>query len=209
MSIPSIRGAGLVARSAVLVAVAALAVGACGSAPPSVAPTVAPTPLITPDPHLPDPTTASAVYLGLGKEGLRLTANNAVAGDADVVERINATYLGWPLNITEYRTTKALAKATKWQVDERPGQGDVPIAFAASNILVTWGPQTGAEPLPPDGQQAAGLTALVVALDRLLAPMRAKSVIPISAPGVVLGPVVDASGSPDATTADSKTSPKP
>lgn len=197
------------ARSAALVAVAAIAVGACGSTPPSVAPTVAPTPTATPNPHLADPTTASAVYRGLGTEGLRLTANNAVAGENDVIERINATYLGWPLNITEYRTTKALAKATKWQVGERPGQGDVPVAFAAANILVTWGPQTGAEPLPPDDRQVAGLTDLVVALDRLLSPVRAKSVVPISAPGVVLGPQVDASGSPDATTADSKTSPKP
>lgn len=197
------------ARSVALVAIATLAFGACGSAPPSVAPTVAPTPLITPNPHLADPTTASAVYLGLGSEGLRLTANNAVAGENDVIERINATYLGWPLNITEYRTAKALQKATKWQVGERPGQGEVPVAIAASNILITWGPQTGAEPLPPDDHQTQGLSDLVVALDRLLSPMRAKSVVPIDAPGVVLGPVPSASGSPDATTADSKTSPKP
>lgn len=199
-------------RRAVRVGVTSAAIvllGACSSPPPSVAPTVAPTPIITPNPHLTDPTTASAVYRGLGAQGLRITANNAVAGDGKFVERINATYMGWPLNITEYSTARALDKATSWDVGDTPGRGEVPIAFAAANVLVTWGPQTGARPQPPDPAQAKGLTDLVVALDRLLSPMRARSVVPISAPGVVLGPVVDASGSPDATTADGRESPKP
>ena len=42
-----------------------------------------PTPLITPDPHLGDPTTADAVFLALAAAGLRMTANNADAGGAE------------------------------------------------------------------------------------------------------------------------------
>ncbi len=102
----------------------ATVLAACGEPPPSVAPTVRPTPVVTPDPHLGDPTTADDVYLGLGRAGLRITANNASAGDdGDLVKRINATYLGWPLAVSEYRTSLALADATDWTGRRAAGPG--------------------------------------------------------------------------------------
>lgn len=69
---------------------------ACGAATASVAPTVAPSPVVTPDPHLPDPTTADDVFRAIGAQGLRLTASNAVTGTGTLVKRINASFGGWP-----------------------------------------------------------------------------------------------------------------
>src|SRR5574338_754723 len=156
MRTPSRRGgrwSGLLIGGLAVIAVSA---AACSSAPPSVAPPVAPTPVITPNPHLTDPTTADAVYRGLGEAGLRITANNASSGEpgTDLVRRINATYLGWPLSLSEFRSSAALAKNTDWAPGEQPGQGDAPVALAAANILIQWGPQTGAHPPKPDARQS-------------------------------------------------------
>jgi hypothetical protein len=211
MRTPSPRGLGTRAGFIALCTMAILGLAACGSTPPSVAPTVAPTPLITPDPHLADPTTADEVYRGLGASGLRITANNASAGgeDPDLIKRINATYLGWPLNVSQYRTSAALVKGTGWEPGEPPGQGEAPVAIAAANILVQWGPQTGEHPATPNERQLNGLKDLVTALDRLLSPLRARTVVRIDVPGVVMGPTTDPSGSSDATTADGGATPKP
>lgn len=209
MRIPSPGGSGTRVLFVALVAVTGLVATACGAAPPSVAPTAAPTPLVTPDPHLSDPTTADEVYRGLGASGLRITANNATSGgeDADLVKRINATYLGWPLNVSEYRSSDALRKDTAWDPGEPPGQGEAPISVAAANILVTWGPQTGERPASPDARQAEGLEELIAALDRLLKPIRARTIVEVSVPGVVLGP--GSSASPDATTAEGQATQAP
>lgn len=212
MRTPTSRGSGTRAVSIALGVSMALVVAACSSPPPSVAPATArPTPVITPDPHLADPTTADAVYRGLGASGLRITANNATAGDADsdLVKRINATFLGWPLNLSEFRSSSALAKATKWKAGERPGRGEAPISIAAANVLVTWGPTTGERPAKPDERQRAGLADLIAAMDRLLSPLRARTVVAVDVPGVVLAPSDEPSGSPDATTAKGEATPKP
>jgi hypothetical protein len=211
MRTPSSGGSGTRVGLVALVAAGMIALAACGSAPPSVAPTVRPTPLVTPDLHLTDPTTADAVYLGLGEAGLRITANNANAGgeDADLVKRINATYLGWPLNVTQFKTTSALTKDTAWTAGEPPGQGEAPIAIAGANILVTWGPQTGEQPASPDARQLDGLADLVTALDRLLRPIRARTVVKLSVPGVVLAPGATPSASSGATTAEGEATSKP
>lgn len=201
MRTPSIREHGRFGLSATSVALATILLAACSSAPPSAAPTVRPTPVVTPDPHLTDPTTADAVYLGLGASGLRMTANNATGGgeNGDLVKRINATYLGWPLNISEFRSSTALAKATDWTPGEKPGQGEAPLAIAAANILVTWGPQTGDHPLAPKDRQVDGLAALVAAMDRLLSPVRARSVVAVTIPGGGVGATSDSAASPGAT----------
>ena len=89
------------------------------------------------------------------------TANSGSDGGA-VVKRINATYLGWPLDVIEFRTSEDLAKAAKWKAGEAPGRGEPPVALAGSNILVKWGPwAVGAKPATPDDRQAAALHALV------------------------------------------------
>jgi hypothetical protein len=176
------------ARSAAALVVAALLLAACGGAQPSAAPTAAPTPLITPNPHLPSPATAQQVFTGLGKAGLRITANTATLGveGSDVVTKIYATYLGWPFDVTQYRSTSALTKVTEWPADEGPGKGEPPVALAGMNILITWGPAvSGAAPGKPDSRQSDGLRALVSALDPLLSPLRARAIVPVAIAGQV------------------------
>ena len=127
-------------RSLAVIALVAVATSACGSPPPSASPVAVATPLITPDPHLADPTTADVVFRALGSGGLRITATNAASGtDGDEpVKRINASYLGWPLIVSQYSSSAALHKATAgWQPGDRPGQGEPPIALTGLNILVT------------------------------------------------------------------------
>lgn len=196
MRLPLNRGAGrLVATLVVAVGV----LGACGGGPPSAAPSVAvATPLITPDPHLEDPTTADAVFLAMAKAGLKLTANNADAGGADkaLVKRINATYLGWPLAVSQYQTTASLSKALAWGDGGKPGQGQPPVAITGLNILVEWGPTTGAEPPTLDPTQLDGLRAMASALDALLSPLQAHAVVAV--PGA--GTSAAASDDPAATT---------
>ncbi len=173
-------------RLAATLIVALAVAAACADAPPSAPPpTAAPTPVITPDPHLADPATADQVFLALGAAGLRLTANNAASGppDGPLVKRINATFLGWPLTVSQYRTTAALQELTAWAPDERPGQGEPSVAIAGLNILVEWGATTGAQPKDPAGPQIQGLIDLATAMDVLLSPLRARSVVAV--PGVV------------------------
>jgi hypothetical protein len=167
----------------VTLVLAGLLAAACSSAVPSASPTLAPTPLVTADPHLKDPTTAQDVFNGLGRAGLRITPNTATAGSdgGAVVTRINGTYLGWPLDVTQYRTSADLAKAAKWTAGDAPGRGEPPVALVGNNILVRWGPWiTGAKPPKPDERQAQGLEALVRATDALLSPLRARTVVPVA-----------------------------
>ena len=187
-------------RRAVVTAVLLTAiVAACGGAAPSSAPPsqARATPVITPDPHLPDPTTADAVLRGLSAAGVRVTANNADAGTGDLVKRVNATFLGWPFAISEFRSSDALTASGAWTPDEAPGQGDPPVGIVASNILIEWGPTTGSEPPTPDARQLAGLIELVAALDVLLAPLQARAVIPV--PGIAVP-----AGAADATSGEER-----
>lgn len=190
--------------------VAASVLGACGEAPPSSVPATArPTPIITPDPHLGDPATADDVFRGLARAGLRLTANNADKGGegSALVKRINATYLGWPLAVSEYKTTAALAKLTDWSEDGKPDQGDPPVAIAGLNILVEWGPTTGEKPPRPSGPRVDGLRELAAQLDVLLSPLRARAVVTV--PGTA-APTADGSADGSADPSDTtETTPTP
>jgi hypothetical protein len=179
---------------------AGILAAACSTPPAAPSPTPAPTPLVTPNPHLADPATAQDVFNGLGREGLRITPNTANTGSDGgvVVTRINGTYLGWPLDVTQFRTAADLAKAARWKAGETPGRGEPPVALAGYNILVSWGPsEIGAKPPTPDGRKAAALEALVKALDRLLSPLRARTVVP-----------VQIASAPDAAAAGSSAAPK-
>ena len=188
---------------AVLLAAAALA-AACSSASPSASPSVAPTPLVTPDPHLPSPATARQVFAGFDKAGLPITANTATLGPdgGDVVTKIYATYLGWPLDVTEYRSATALSKAVGWADGEGPGKGEPPIALAGANILITWGPaQSGHAPAKLNSRQTDALSSLVSAADVLLSPLRTRTTVPVKV-------VVVATPSP-AASPSAAPSPKP
>jgi len=190
-----------------IVATAVLA-AACSSAAPSASPTVAPTPLVTPNPHLPSPATARQVFAGLGKAGLPITANTATLGPdgGDVVTKIYATYLGWPLDVTEYRSATALTKAIAWADGEGPGKGEPPIALAGVNILITWGPaRSGHAPARLNARQTDALSQLVSAADVLLSPLKMRTTVPVktaasssAAPSASAG----ASASPKASPSD-------
>ena len=184
---------------ATTVLVVAALVAACGGSGPTPLPSSAPTPRVTPDPHLADPTTADEVFLALGAAGLRLTANNAQGGGEgnSLVKRINATYLGWPLSVSQYSSTSALAKLTEWQDDDLPGQGEPPVTIAGMNILIEWGPTTGAKPKRPAGRQVQGLRDLATSLNLLLAPIRSRSIVHV--PGAVETAATDPSTEPEAT----------
>jgi hypothetical protein len=80
----------------------------------------------------------------------------------------------------EYRTAADLRKAAAWKAGQAPGKGEPPVALAGANILVRWGPwERDAKPPAPDDRQAAALEALVVALDRLLSPLRTRANVPL------------------------------
>ena len=67
------------------------------------------------------------------------------------------------------------------------------------NILVQWGPTTGAEPAAPNESQLDGLPPLVEQLDVLLSPLRGRTAIAVDAPGFTPAPA--ASAEPEATPA--------
>lgn len=179
----------------------AIVVAACGGAAPSPVPTAVPTPVPTPNLHLGDSATAGEVYTGLGRAGLRITPNSASTFDdasAPVVKRITATYLDWPLDLFEFRTTKDLNDATEaWKTGDGPGSGDPPISLIGLNILVTWGPRTtGRPPEPPNSRQTEALEALVEALQPLLSPLRARTVVPVELAAVPMASAPTASADP-------------
>jgi hypothetical protein len=173
---------------ALLVIACALAT-ACGSGPPSAPPRAA-TPVPTPSPspapvHLTDPAAVDAIFHALDKAGLKVKANNAGSGGAghEPIRRISATYLDWPLVVSEYSSSKALAKAKHWKEGAKPAEGEPPIAFIGLNILIEWGPTTtGVRPKKPEGRELEALDSLVVILDPLLSPLKVRTIVPVAIP---------------------------
>ena len=171
------------ARSVAALLTAAVLVAACGGTPPSASPSAVATPRPTPNPHLPSPATAQQVFTGLGKAGLRITANTATVGaeGSEVVTKIYATYLGWPLDVTQFSSVDALTEFTRWEVGEEPGRGEPPVTLAGVNILITWGPaSSGRMPHKPDPRQSDALEDLVAALDVLLSPLKTRTNVPVT-----------------------------
>ena len=162
----------------------ALLVAGCGqTAAPSASPTAIPTPVITPDPHLTEPVTADQVFRVLSSAKLGMRANNATLGGGvpDVVKVINADIGGWPLRITEYRTSTALRKAVGWK-GPTPARNEAPYAIAGLNVLVAFGPiSRTAPPKPPEAARQEVAVAIVAALDPLLWPLAQHSVVVIPA----------------------------
>ena len=112
--------------------------------------------------------------------------------------KIFATYLGWPLDVTEYRSAKALTEAVTWPDGDVPGKGEPPIALAGMNILITWGPmRSGHKPGKLNGRQVEALTNLVSAADLLLSPLRTRSSIPVKV--TAAKPAASAAASPPAS----------
>src|SRR5262249_26096992 len=106
--------------------VAALVVACGSSATPAPSATVAPTPVITPDPHLKEPVTADQIFQAFGAAQVGITANNANNGNGNpaIVKQINADVGGWPLRITQYRTSALLDSALHWKAGQAPGSDE-------------------------------------------------------------------------------------
>jgi hypothetical protein len=182
-------GRGQGGRSLRLVAagvVLACAAAACGGqttpiATPSNHPTTATS--VLPVSRLASPATADAVYTALNAAGLKLVPTNAGGkGKGGLVKRIVATYADWPIIISQYSSAKALAKAAAWKSGSKPGQGESPVAVKAMNILIEWGPTTGAKPPKPSTRQRTALAALILAMDGLAAPLQTRSIIKVALP---------------------------
>ena len=192
-----------------------LMVAACSSPPPpSAAPTAAPTPVVTPDPHLTEPVTADAIYLDFGKGGVAITATNANLGQGnpDIVKQINATLKGWPLRITQYRSSAVLVRALDWKPGQPPGGSEAPYNFVGLNILIQYGPISARAPAVPDAGRQQDAAAIVAVLDPLLWPITQRSVvvIPSRTPIPAATPTPTARPSAKATPkATAKPSPKP
>ena len=148
------------------------------------------------------PAKADDVYLAMRAAGLRIDPNNASTGGPghEPVKRINATYEGWPLAISQYSTPASLLADIKWENGSQPGQGEAPINLVGLNILVEWGPTTGAAPRKPDERQLAAAEKLALAFASLTSPLSLRTIVPI--PSVTPTPEPTAAATP-------KPSPKP
>ncbi len=182
----------------------AFALTACGSGvPASVEPAVAPTPVVTPDPHLREPVTADEMYIRIGKGGLKINAVNANLGQGnpDIGKVINADIGGWPVRITQFKSTAVRKRILDWTPGQPPGGDEAPYAFAGLNILITFGPISARAPTAPEPTRVQAATALVAILDPLLWPLDQRSVvaIPSRTPVPVATPVPSPSPTPKAT----------
>jgi hypothetical protein len=202
---------------AAAIAIGVFAVG-CGGGAPSVAPVVTPVPTPAPTPvaHLTAPVKADAVFRAMVSAGLRIAANNASTGGPgrEPVKTINATYAGWPLAISEYTSTDSLLAAVRWKSGSVPGQGEAPVAIVGMNILIEWGPMTGAEPRRPEGTQLLAAESLANALNALVSPLSLRSIVPIAGVTPTATPTPTASPKPTVKptakpTVKPKVTPKP
>ncbi len=168
-----------------LTSLAVLVGGCAGSATPgpSAPPTPRPAPVITPDPHLSDPADLDTIFTELTKGGLQITPINAGAA-AEPLRRVNATYLDWPIILSEFSSSAALVKAIGWTPGVAPERGDAPYTIVGLNIMIEYGPKVtnAAKPEPPDPIYEAAAEAIVRILDPLLGPLGQRSVVPLPLP---------------------------
>jgi hypothetical protein len=188
--------------------VAAL-VGACGTE--AVAPSPSPPPpsaTPTPDPHLTEPASVGDVFAAFGRAGLRITANNADSGgqSGEPRKRINATYAGWPLILSEFSSQAALVASIGFQPDRAPRQGEAPFMIVGLNILVEYGPHTKNAVTKPDKPFIDAAQALVDAMDPLLSPLAQSSTAPLDLPREVVVPSGEPSEAPASAPAASPSS---
>jgi hypothetical protein len=170
-----------------LVLGAAVLTAACGgaapSAPPSPTPVASPTP--TPNPHLAEPASIDAVFTWLNGHALRVIGNNADAAmSGEPVKRINATYAGWPLILSQYSTSAAARKATGVAGRETKATADQPtFTFVGLNIVVDFGPRLARATDPaPDARFLDAATALAAALDPILGPLGVRAAVHVALP---------------------------
>ncbi len=164
----------------------AILISGCGdsaSPGPSAVPTARPTPVVTPDPHLTDPADLDTIFAELTKAGLMITPINAGAA-TEPLRRVNATYLDWPLILSEFSSGEALIATTGWTTGSLPERGDAPFTIIGLNIMVEYGPKVtnALTPEPADPRYEAAAATLGLALDPLLGPLDQRSVTPLPLP---------------------------
>jgi hypothetical protein len=163
--------------------VALLVLAACGGPGAQGSPTASASAEATPDPHLREPARADVIYSTLVQRGLGLIGTNASRGK-DPVAVINATYAGWPLVLTQYRTSDTRNKLFPIKSAESPKKGDPPFIFAGLNVVIKWGPEVdGKAPRPATKSQVEDAGKLATELDRLIGPLLERSVFPVAPKG--------------------------
>jgi len=188
----------------VVVSAAVLLGGCSGSATPSPAagPTASPVPVVTPDPHLTDPADLDTIFAELSRAGIKITPINAVAA-TEPIRRINATYLDWPLIMSEFSSGPALIATRRFVPGKAPTRGDAAITIVGLNIMLEYGPKVtnSVTPEVPEAKYREAAEALVRALDPLLGPLAQRSVEPLLLP--TASPPPSPSGSPGPSPAPS------
>jgi hypothetical protein len=205
------RASVLVAAS---VALAFVVAGCSGGGPSQPPPTPAPTPTPTPNPHLLAPASVDTVFTWLTKHGISIVPNNADTGPSgEPVKRINATYAGWPLILSQYSTEAAAREASGvTRKTSRPHAEDAPFTFLGLNVVVDFGPRLRRDDDPlPDARFVAAATALGLALEPILGPLGVRTAVQLALPTASQAPASASpvgSGTPKATKKPTK-KPKP
>ena len=206
----SVRDRGLAASLSAALLIFGLLLAGCGTAAVTPSPTPTPTPTPTPDPHLVAPASVDDVFAALTSAGLKITANNADSGGAngEPRKRLNTTYAGWPLILSEYGGVATLLTRSTFKPDTIPGIGSAPYNIVGLNILVEFGPHAKNKQTVPDPSFVAAAQALVDALDPLLSPLSQSSVQPLVLPQSAEPPTspAPASGAPASAPAPSPSS---
>jgi hypothetical protein len=193
-------------RLAVLVALLAVVLTACGSSQASPGPSSSPTPVPTPDPHLQEPVTADQVYGILTGAKVPMNCPNLGNGNPAIVKQINCNLAGWPLRITQYKTSAVLARAMDWKAGQAPAGEEAPYGFAGLNVLIQFGPISARAPSAPDSARQAQAASIIAILDPLLWPIAQHSVvaIPSRTPEPTPSPSLAASAAPAKSAKPSK-----
>jgi len=187
----------LTARSIATLLGLALLVAACGTSAATPTPPPSPIPTPTPDPHLTEPASIADVFKALNAAGLRITANNADSGGSsgEPLRRVNATYDSWPLIMSEFSSSAALAASSGFVAGATPTRDDAPFSLVGLNILVEYGPHAKNDNDVPDQRFRESAQRLADAMDPLLGPLAQSSIAPLALPGSV-SPGAPASASP-------------
>ena len=196
--------------SSVAVGLFVLIVTACGSGNGAPPPSAVATPSPTPDPHLREPVTADQVYAILIAAKLQMTCPNANLGNGNprIVKQINCNLGGWPLRITQYKSTALLSDSVGWKSGDAPRGDEAPYSWAGLNVLLQFGPISAKAPASPPPDRQATAASIVGILDPLLWPLAQHSVAEIAAraPAPSAAP---ASAAPSKTPTKAPKTPKP
>lgn len=120
------------------------------------------------------------------------------------MKQLNATYRGWPMRISEYRSAASLIKAEPWTTGEKPTAGASPVAIAGLNILIEWGPTGGAKAPTLDAEQVKAMNEFLRVVEPYIGPLRVRTTTPLSVPNAAPSLTPEPSASTGASAKPSK-----